>query len=293
MAWKFGLVKYCSLPRQVHSLKSNIYIIYVYIYIYIYYIPEKSWNMVVERLLSFWEGVISVAMLGSGRVHTYLSMQSWGYIQQKCNLTWKICSSKYLEVPSVNPMVAWVMLVMSPSNLRSPFKEMDSDLGCTPRIVWTIINMNQLHTVDGWNPAPVVYHIPLFTGLYTSQAVSCISSICPDRKVSGWWFLDPSCQKQITSQTWQKTIHGLTSIHGRTPWLISMGVATCWDESHPQTEMVAPFQGHTFHPWNRGSSTRRDIHGATAAYYARHAGITSEFLMRHDEGKKRKTPWFF
>ena len=37
---------------------------------------------------------------------------------------------------------------------------------------------------------------------------------------------------------------------------------------------------------------RRDIHGATAAYYARHAGITGEFLMRH-EGKKEKHLFVF
>ena len=71
-----------------------------------------------------------------------------------------------------------------------------------------------------------------------------------------------------------------------------MGVTTCksWDDPPSiQMEMVAPFQDTNS---TLETNFRRDIHGATAAYYARHAGITGEFLMRH-EGKKRKAPVFF
>ena len=52
--------------------------------------------------------------------------------------------------------------------------------------------------------------------------------------------------------------------------------------------MVAPFQDTNS---TLETNFRRDIHGATAAYYARHAGITGEFLMRH-EGKKEKHCFF-
>ena len=71
-----------------------------------------------------------------------------------------------------------------------------------------------------------------------------------------------------------------------------MGVTTCksWDDPPSiQMEMVAPFQDTNS---TLETNFRRDIHGATAAYYARHAGITGEFLMRH-EGKKEKHLFFF
>ena len=50
-----------------------------------------------------------------------------------------------------------------------------------------------------------------------------------------------------------------------------------------QMAILATISGHQ-DSIREAQLRRRDIHGATAAYYARHAGITGEFLMRH-EGK--------
>ena len=154
----------------------------------------------VRRLLSFWEGKFSGAMLNfrwvsppKATFEDDFPFPKVGYVSSLC-----ICSFLFCERESQSKVIkkqankTWLNLVSCPSSkptndqntiskIRNPMKERDSIsfLGCLNSFPWISQTTMKFGskliwnpTVDGRNPASVnMVNIPIFAGFYRSQVV--------------------------------------------------------------------------------------------------------------------------